>query len=145
MMRVHFIRSSASLTCRCVTLSSALVASSKNSTLGLGATARAMRMRWRWPPEIPPAPSDTIVFMPMGMARMSSAIPASSAASHASSIVSHGAATTMLEKMSPVNSFPSCSTVPMLRRKLATSSVSMSRPSYSTAPFCGFRIPAEAS
>ena len=75
---------------------------------------------------------------------MSSAIPASSAASHASSIVSHGAATTMLEKMSPVNSFPSCSTVPMLRRKLATSSVSMSRPSYSTAPFCGFSNPSRS-
>jgi hypothetical protein len=43
---------SASDTCLCVILSSALVASSKNSIFGPGAIARAIMMRCFWPPEI---------------------------------------------------------------------------------------------
>ena len=95
--RVHLSLSRESHTVRCVTLSSALVASSNMRIFGLGAMARAIMRRWRCPPESPAPPSPTMVCIPMGMARMSSAMPAISAASQASSSVSHGAEMTMLE------------------------------------------------
>ncbi len=50
--RVQPMASSASETCFCVLLSRALVASSKNSSLGLGAMARAIISRCFCPPEI---------------------------------------------------------------------------------------------
>ena len=96
-MRVHFSRSSASDTCFWVLLSRAEVASSKIRIAGLGATACAIIRRCFCPPEIPPCPSEMIVCIPMGISRMSSAIPAISAASQASFIVSYGAEITMLE------------------------------------------------
>ena len=96
-MRVHLRPSSASETCFCVLLSSAEVASSKIRIFGLAATARAIIRRCFCPPEMPPWPSAIMVCMPMGMARISSAIPASSAAFQASSSPSCGAEMTMLE------------------------------------------------
>ena len=96
-MRVHFSRSSDSDTFFCVMLSSALVASSNIRIFGFGAMARAIISRWRCPPDMPPEPSDMTVFMPMGIRRISSAMPVSSAASHASCCDSHGAEITMLE------------------------------------------------
>ena len=82
-------------------LSSALVASSKISSLGLGAMARAIISRCFCPPEMPPAPSEIMVCMPMGMSRMSSASPASSAASQASASVRPGAEMAMFSNSEP--------------------------------------------
>ena len=128
-IRVHFIRSSDSETCFCVTLSRADVASSNIRILGFGAIARAISSRCRCPPEMPPDPSEIIVCIPIGIRRMSSAMPASSAASQASSSVSHGAEIVMLEKMSPLNIFPFCMTAPIRRRRDFRSSRERSRPS----------------
>ena len=66
---------------------------------------------------------------PLGIRRMSSAMPEISAASHASSSVSHGAEIVMFEYTSPVNIFPFCITAPILRRSDFRSSREMSRPS----------------
>ena len=98
---VHLSLSRASETWRWVLLSRALVASSNIRILGLGATARAIIRRCFCPPETPPWPSPITVCIPMGMARISSAIPAISAASQALSRVSCGAQITILEKISP--------------------------------------------
>ena len=81
----------------CVILSRALVASSNIRIFGLGAIALAIMSRCFWPPDIPPCPSEISVPIPMGILRISSAIPASSAALHASSRVSCGAEITILE------------------------------------------------
>ena len=94
---VHLRRPSESDTVFCVRLSSALVASSNIRIFGFGAMARAIISRCLCPPDTPPAPSEIMVFIPMGIRRISSAIPESSAASHASSRVSHGAEITILE------------------------------------------------
>lgn len=94
---VHLRLSSESETVFCVRLSSALVASSSISIRGLGAMARAIISRCLCPPEMPPEPSEMSVCMPIGMRRMSSAMPASSAASQASATLSQGAEMTMLE------------------------------------------------
>ena len=127
-MRVHLRPASESLTWRCVTLSSALVASSNMRMLGLAQTARAMRIRWRCPPEMPPEPSLTSVCMSMGIWRMSSATPASSAASHASSTVARGLASVMFERMVPAKRLPFCRQTPMFRLRLRTSKSEMSWP-----------------
>ena len=120
---VQRILSRASETCFCVMLSSAEVASSRSRSLGFGATARAIMMRCFWPPEIPPPPSCSTVLIPIGIARMSSAIPAISAASQASWRVRLGAEIVIFSKMLPLKSSPSCSTVPISLRRDPRSSV----------------------
>ena len=115
-MRVHFILSRASETFRWVMLSRAEVASSKIRIFGFGAMARAIIRRWRCPPEMVPPPSCSTVCMPMGISRISSAMPAISAASQASSSFRVGAEITILSKMLPEKSFPSCITAPICRR-----------------------------
>ena len=76
---------------------------------------------------MPPCPSAMTVCIPMGMARISSAMPATSAAAHASSVVSHGAATVMFENISPKKSLPFCMTQPILLLSDLRSSVFRSR------------------
>jgi len=125
---VAFIRSRLRLTISCVRLSSALVASSKKMRRGRRTSALAINRRWRCPPESVEAPSLIIVCMPIGMARMSSANPAISAASQASSSVS-GAEPTMLVKTSPAISLLLCRTTPIWLRTAETSTDPRSWPS----------------
>ena len=108
-------------------LSSADVASSKIRIFGLGAIARAIISRCFCPPETPPPPSEITVCMPIGISRMSSAIPAVSAASHASFSVSCGAEIVMFEKMSPWKSCPFWMTTPICFRSDRGSSPAISR------------------
>ena len=96
------------------------LAAAPDGTVWLAETARILIFDKQTPnqvrrltPEIPPDPSAISVNIPIGIARISSAMPAYSAASHASSMVSHGAEIVILEKMSPWNSLPSCMTVPI--------------------------------
>ena len=126
---VHFRLSSDSETVFCVRLSRAEVASSNISTFGFGAMARAIISRCRCPPEIPPLPSEIIVCIPIGIRRISSAMPDNSAACQASSIVSHGADMIIFEKISPVKSLPFCITTPILRLKDFKSTAAISLPS----------------
>ena len=86
-MRVACSRSRLFVTMAWVRLSSALVASSQMMMAGFTARARAMRIRCRCPPEILVLPSLTKVCICMGISRISSAMPAASAAAQASSIV----------------------------------------------------------
>ena len=74
--RVPASASSESLTCFCVLLSSALVASSNRRMRLPPHTARAISNRWRCPPDTPPDPSVIRVCIPWGILRMSSAMPA---------------------------------------------------------------------
>ncbi len=76
-----------------VTLSRALVASSNKQDLGARTIARAMSSRCFWPVERFPPPSPTSVYMPMGIARMSSSSPAMRAARQASSMRQEGGET----------------------------------------------------
>ena len=126
---VHLRLSRLSDTFFCVMLSRALVASSNIRILGFGAMALAIISLCLCPPETPPLPSEMTVCIPIGIRRISSAIPESSAASHASSNVSHGAEIVMFEYMSPENSLLSCITTPILRRRDFKSSFDMSLPS----------------
>ena len=64
---------------------------------GYGAIALAINNLCRCPPEMPPCPSEIMVCIPIGICRISSAIPAISAASHACSKVSCGAEIVILE------------------------------------------------
>ena len=70
-----------------VGLSSALVASSKKTIRGRDTSARAIMIRCRWPPDRVLVPSDIPVCMPIGIALISSSIPAIRAAAQASSRV----------------------------------------------------------
>ena len=106
---------------RCEILSSALVASSMRRMVGLAIRARAMRRRCFCPPLNPWLPSLTMVCICMGISRMSSAMPAISAARHASSMVLLGAVTVMLLKMSPAKRLPPCRQVPIMRLRLVLS------------------------
>ncbi len=76
-----------SITCCWVTLSSALVASSRKMIRGRETSARAIAIRCRWPPESVPAPSLSTVNMPIGISAMSASMPTISIASQASSAV----------------------------------------------------------
>ena len=58
-----------------------------------------------------------MVCMPMGILRISFAMPASSAASQASSSDAEGAEIVMFDRISPMNSLLSCMTEPIWRRR----------------------------
>ena len=109
-------RSIPALTAAWVSLSRALVASSKSSTAGFFASARAIRMRWRWPPETEPPPAESIVCIPIGISRMSCSQPARRAASHASSTVSLPEWPMILRSTVSGSSRLSCSTTPIRER-----------------------------
>jgi hypothetical protein len=99
-----------SMTVRWVSLSSALVASSKKRMRGRRISAWAIIRRWRWPPEIAPLP-ETMVCSPIGIRLMSSARPAISAAAIASSGV-YGSVPQMQSRIEPVNGCACWSTTP---------------------------------
>ena len=110
-------------TCASVMASRALMASSRSMIAGRCTSARASATRCRCPPDREPPPSRSRVSYPIGMARMSSWMPASRAASTTcgSGIVAvrddanpwfHGA-TTLLWKQSPASApvhKPGCGT-----------------------------------
>ena len=112
-----------------VKLSRAEVASSNIRTLGFGAIALAISSLCFCPPEIPPCPSEIMVCIPIGISRISGAIPAASAASQASSIVSRGAEIVMFSKILPIRSFPFCITTPICLRSDLRSRLLISLPS----------------
>mmetsp|Transcript_10713 Transcript_10713/g.25409 ORF Transcript_10713/g.25409 Transcript_10713/m.25409 type:complete len:133 (-) Transcript_10713:3597-3995(-) len=82
--------SRASATSCSLSVSRALVASSRRSTDGSFRTARAIAMRCFWPPERFVPRSPTSVSNPSGRLRMNSAALASVAASSTSSLVALG-------------------------------------------------------
>ena len=85
-------RSNASCTARSVRVSSALVASSRMSTVGLRSRVRAMAMRCFSPPEKRWPREPTMVSYPSGSARMALWICASLAACSISASVAPGLA-----------------------------------------------------
>ena len=73
-----------------VSLSTALVASSRTSTAGSRSSARARASRWRWPPERVTPRSPTHASSPSGSSSMKSMAAAATAASRICSRVASG-------------------------------------------------------
>ena len=131
------------VTVACDLLSSALVASSKIKIAGRAANARAIKFLCRCPPEMLPEPSPITVCIPIGIFLISSAIPAASAAAHASSCVKF-AVPIIFVKISPCISCPFCKTTPICERTEGKLNSDKSCPSNEMLPLFGFSKPSKS-
>mmetsp|Transcript_163292 Transcript_163292/g.396872 ORF Transcript_163292/g.396872 Transcript_163292/m.396872 type:complete len:252 (-) Transcript_163292:1424-2179(-) len=103
-------RSRASWIRRSVSLSRALVASSKITRLGLLSIARAIATLCFWPPESDWPPLPTSVSKPSGKCTVNAATCADLAASSICASLANGLPYMMFSRMVPRKSFGSCST-----------------------------------
>eukprot|EP00047_Mylnosiga_fluctuans_P023111 m.132269 g.132269 ORF g.132269 m.132269 type:complete len:330 (-) comp9484_c1_seq3:1396-2385(-) len=132
-------RSMASCTRRSLRTSSALVASSRSSSLmrSLRARVRAMATRWRWPPDRREPRSPTTVFRPSTKLPTNSVTLASSIAVCIWTSVQLSKPYWMLREIDVLNRRGSCSTAPMCLRRLSVSTVLASTPSTRIRPLVG--------
>mmetsp|Transcript_12835 Transcript_12835/g.21024 ORF Transcript_12835/g.21024 Transcript_12835/m.21024 type:complete len:157 (-) Transcript_12835:1488-1958(-) len=129
--------SSASWTCRSLSLSRALVASSSSKILGSLTRARAIAIRCFWPPLSCTPPSPTSVSYCLGKRVIKLWACAALAASATASSEASGSPCLMFRLMVPAKSTGSCPTYPICERYHLRLSPRMSWPSRQTAPSRG--------